>query len=239
MLDKNTDSEVHADKIEQPPTGTSIAFGLEKIGLIAVRAPVVSCLILVALIIGAIFGIQRIKIDDSLSQLFRSNSKDYKQYEAETNLVLWLLVDVSESMQYRSGEISKFDYACMVAAALAYLTLQQADSVGLVTFDEHIRRFIKPSSQPSHLKEIVHVLNEGTSKQKTSLAPIFHEVADRIPRRVPVPVLRPPLDLCKPTGVELKAGSRIVVMPDKGGVAEALKQALQAKGVEVLVIDPA
>src|ERR1700749_2057304 len=84
MLEKNSDSEVHADKLEQPPTGTSIAFGLEKVGLIAVRAPVVSCIILVALIIGAIFGIQRIKIDDSLSQLFRSNSKDYKQYEAET-----------------------------------------------------------------------------------------------------------------------------------------------------------
>src|SRR5579871_5350116 len=84
MLEKNYDSQVHADKLEQPPTGTSIAFGLEKIGLIAVRAPVVSCIILLALIIGAIFGIQRIKIDDSLSQLFRSNSKDYKQYEAET-----------------------------------------------------------------------------------------------------------------------------------------------------------
>src|SRR6201989_3397326 len=84
MLDKNTESAVHTDKIEQPPTGTSIAFGLEKIGLIAVRAPILSCIILVALIIGAIFGIQRIKIDDSLSQLFRSNSKDYKQYEAET-----------------------------------------------------------------------------------------------------------------------------------------------------------
>src|SRR6201986_714155 len=83
MLEKNSDSEVHADKLEQPPTGTSIAFGLEKVGLIAVRAPVVSCIILLALIIGAICGIQRIKIDDSLSQLFRSNSKDYKQYEAE------------------------------------------------------------------------------------------------------------------------------------------------------------
>jgi hypothetical protein len=79
MLEKSSDSEVHADKLEQPPTGTSIAFGLEKVGLIAVRAPVVSCIILVALIIGAIFGIQRIKIDDSLSQLFRSYSKDYKK----------------------------------------------------------------------------------------------------------------------------------------------------------------
>ena len=84
MLEKNSDSKVHVDKIEQRPSGPSIAFGLERIGLIAVRAPMLSCIILVVLIIGAIFGIQRIKIDDSLSQLFRSNSKDYQQYEAET-----------------------------------------------------------------------------------------------------------------------------------------------------------
>src|SRR6266849_7590238 len=83
MLEKNSDSEVHAGKIEQRPTA-SIAFGLERLGLIAVQAPIVSCIILVALIIGAIFGIERIKIDDSLSQLFRSNSKEYRQYEAET-----------------------------------------------------------------------------------------------------------------------------------------------------------
>src|SRR6201986_2176163 len=83
MLEKNSDSKVHVEKIERPPS-SSIAFGLERLGLIAVRAPILSCIILVALIIGAIFGIQRIKIDDSLSQLFRSNSKDYKQYEAET-----------------------------------------------------------------------------------------------------------------------------------------------------------
>ncbi|MDB5616845.1 MMPL family transporter [Tardiphaga sp.] len=62
----------------------SIAFGLERLGLIAVKAPVVSCLILLALVIAAVFGIQRIKIDDSLSQLFRSNSKEYRQYEEVT-----------------------------------------------------------------------------------------------------------------------------------------------------------
>ncbi|HVX74485.1 MAG TPA: MMPL family transporter [Bradyrhizobium sp.] len=82
MLDRN-DNEVHVQKTEQPPSGPSIAFGLERIGLIAVRAPILSCIVLVALIVAAIFGIQRIKIDDSLSQLFRSNSKDYQQYEAE------------------------------------------------------------------------------------------------------------------------------------------------------------
>jgi predicted RND superfamily exporter protein len=83
MLEKNNDREVHVEKVEQRPT-KSIAFGLERIGLVAVQAPILSCIILVGLIIGAIFGIDRIKIDDSLSQLFRSNSKEYRQYEAET-----------------------------------------------------------------------------------------------------------------------------------------------------------
>jgi uncharacterized protein len=83
MLEKNSDREVHVEKIERRPM-VSIAFGLERMGLIAVQAPILSCIVLVVLIIGAIFGIQRIKIDDSLSQLFRSNSKDYRQYEAET-----------------------------------------------------------------------------------------------------------------------------------------------------------
>ncbi|HKH02426.1 MAG TPA: MMPL family transporter [Bradyrhizobium sp.] len=83
MLEKNSDREVHVEKLEQRPTG-SIAFGLERLGLIAVQAPILSCIILAALMVGAIFGIYRIKIDDSLSQLFRSNSKEYRQYEAET-----------------------------------------------------------------------------------------------------------------------------------------------------------
>ena len=78
MLEKNSESQVHVEAIEEPPSGTSIAFGLERLGLIAVKAPILSCIILVALMIAAFFGIERIKIDDSLSQLFRSNSKDYK-----------------------------------------------------------------------------------------------------------------------------------------------------------------
>ena len=83
MLETNGDNEVHVEKIEQRPTA-SIAFGLERLGLIAVQAPILSCIVLVALMIGAIFGIERIKIDDSLSQLFRSDSKEYRQYEAVT-----------------------------------------------------------------------------------------------------------------------------------------------------------
>lgn len=83
MLEKHSESEVHVEKVEQRPA-SSIAFGLERLGLIAVQAPVVSCIVLVALIVGAIFGIQRIKIDDSLSQLFRSDTKEFHQYEEVT-----------------------------------------------------------------------------------------------------------------------------------------------------------
>ena len=83
MLEKHRENEVHVDKVEQGPT-SSIAFGLERIGLIAVRAPIVSCIVLLALIVGAVFGIHRIKIDDSLSQLFRSNTPEFRQFEDVT-----------------------------------------------------------------------------------------------------------------------------------------------------------
>jgi hypothetical protein len=83
MLEKHSESEVHVDKVEQGPA-SSIAFGLERIGLIAMRAPIVSCIVLLALIVGAVFGIHRIKIDDSLSQLFRSDTREFHQYEEVT-----------------------------------------------------------------------------------------------------------------------------------------------------------
>jgi predicted RND superfamily exporter protein len=81
MLERNT-AEADARMLAKPPV--SIAFGVERIGLIAMRTPILSCVILFAMVIGAVFGIYRIKIDDSLSQLFRSNSKEYRQYEEVT-----------------------------------------------------------------------------------------------------------------------------------------------------------
>src|SRR5262249_25491865 len=97
--------------------------------------------------------------------------------------VCWLLVDVSESMRYGSGPVSKYDYACMSAAAMAYLTLHQADSVGLVTFDNQVRGFLRPSSQPSHLQQIVNLSKRWAAEEKASLGPIFHDLAERIARR--------------------------------------------------------
>lgn len=106
-----------------------------------------------------------------------------KQYEEETNLVCWILLDISESMRYGSGPVTKYDYACMASAALAYLVTQQADSVGLVTFDNQVRNFLRPSSQASQLKEMIRIMNLGGSREKSKMAPLFHDLAERITRR--------------------------------------------------------
>jgi len=121
-----------------------------------------------------------------------------KQYEEETNLVCWLLLDVSESMRYGSTEVTKYDYSCFTAAALAYLILHQQDSVGLITFDDQPRKFLRPSSQPSQLKEIVKIMNAGLGREKTHLAPIFHELAERIGRRAIVVILSDLFDDVEP-----------------------------------------
>src|SRR5438270_9156126 len=78
-----------------------------------------------------------------------------KQYEQETNLVAWLLVDASESMKYGSGARTKYDVACVAAAAMAYLVLQQADSVGLATMAGGVRAFLRPSGGMNQLREAV------------------------------------------------------------------------------------
>jgi uncharacterized protein (DUF58 family) len=114
-----------------------------------------------------------------------------KQYEEETNLACWLLVDASESMRYGSGptnrdgspQLSKFDYASMATAALTYLILHQQDSAALVTFDSAVRSLLRPSGQPSHLKQVVNVLNKGPGQGRTSMAPVLHDLAERVPRR--------------------------------------------------------
>src|ERR1700754_5139263 len=83
MLEKTRDNEIHVEMVEEPPA-KSIAFGLERLGLIPMKMPILSCIVLAILMVGAVFGIDRIKIDDSLSQLFRSNTKEFHQYEEVT-----------------------------------------------------------------------------------------------------------------------------------------------------------
>jgi uncharacterized protein (DUF58 family) len=125
-------------------------------------------------------------------KVFGRTDKYYlKQFEEETNLVCHLLLDTSESMSYRSeaATMSKLEYAQRAAAALAYLVLHQQDSVGLVTFDSEIRRLVRASSNPSHLKDILQVMEQTTAERKTSTGPIFHSLAERLKKRGIVIVL--------------------------------------------------
>jgi uncharacterized protein (DUF58 family) len=61
--------------------------------------------------------------------------------------------------------------------------LHQQDAVGLATYDHAVRALLRPTSQASHLKQIVTILNKGPGKERTALAPIFHDLAERVTRR--------------------------------------------------------
>ena len=113
-----------------------------------------------------------------------------KQYEEETNLLLYLLLDTSESMAYQSGRnVSKMQYAQFVAAALAYMVLQQQDSVGLATFDDVVRRYLKPAGQPSQLKELIHILDVTPARSKSDMGLVFNDLAERFRKRGVVVIL--------------------------------------------------
>lgn len=125
-------------------------------------------------------------------KVFGRTDKYYlKQFEEETNLVCHLVLDVSESMSYRSAAaaMSKLEYAQRAAAALAYLVLHQQDSVGLIAFDDEIRTMLRASGNPSHLKDILRAIEDVSARRKTSTGPILHDLAERIKKRGIVIVL--------------------------------------------------
>ncbi len=113
-----------------------------------------------------------------------------KQYEQETNLLTYLLLDTSESMAYASGDnVTKLQYAQLIAASLAYLILQQQDSVGLVIYDDAVRRYLKPAGQTSQLKEVLHLLDVTPAREKSDLGLVFNDLAERFKKRGVVVVL--------------------------------------------------
>eukprot|EP00913_Durusdinium_trenchii_P023376 g21954.t1 len=106
-----------------------------------------------------------------------------KQFEEDTNLRTNLVVDLSESMLFGSGAETKYEYACTIAASLAYLLLRQQDSVGLVAFDDQVRMQLPPRSKQNHLHAILAALDSEDPQQKTSMYKILHQVAERERRK--------------------------------------------------------
>ena len=106
-----------------------------------------------------------------------------KLYEAETNFDANLLLDASASMRYGSGAITKLEYAKFMAASLAYLIVEQRDSVGLGVFDAVLRRYVEPSSTRGIIRTIDEELVRAEPEPRTNVAGLLHEFARRIPRR--------------------------------------------------------
>ena len=101
-----------------------------------------------------------------------------RKYEAETNLTGYLVVDSSRSMGYTyRQELTKFDYAVSLAAALAYLMVQQQDPVGLVTFDKKIKTSLKPKSKRSQLGNILSLLANLSPTGETNISDSLYQLA--------------------------------------------------------------
>ena len=114
-----------------------------------------------------------------------------KQYMEETNLRCTILLDASGSMAYagtaasphEGRPLSKFDYGRYLAACLAHLLIGQQDAVGTVRFDTEVRRYFPARGQPGYLRALLGDLAEAGPGGETALAPVLHEVAERIRRR--------------------------------------------------------
>jgi uncharacterized protein (DUF58 family) len=140
-----------------------------------------------------------------------------KQFEEETNLKSYLIVDASRSMDYASkGNLKKFEYASYVAAALSFLMIEQRDAVGLTLFDEGIRVSLPPRATRSYLKEILKELESAKPAKKTGTSASLNLIAEQIKRRGLVIVLSDLFDKPESVMTALKhfrhKGHEVVVM---------------------------
>lgn len=119
-----------------------------------------------------------------------------KQFEEETNLKSYIVLDTSASMKFASElpggkglRTSKMEYASYVAAALSYLMVQQRDAVGLTLFDSTLRTTLPPHATKQHLRRLLVELERITPSERTNSAAALHQLADRISRRGLVVIL--------------------------------------------------
>ena len=116
--------------------------------------------------------------------VYARNDRIYlKQYQGETNAALVVLLDASASMGYRSGWVSKLEYARFLAASLAYLAVHQRDPAGLVVYDEEVRAFLPPSLRHGQLPALLSALERTEPSRRTDVARALSGVARLVRRR--------------------------------------------------------
>lgn len=111
-----------------------------------------------------------------------------KEFEADTNLRCYLILDCSASMGFAAEHGSKLDFARRLAASLAYLLMHQGDFVGLTCFSDAVKQDIPPRGNPSHLRSIFDVLAGVEARGETDITGVLHELAERFRRRAMVVV---------------------------------------------------
>jgi uncharacterized protein (DUF58 family) len=119
----------------------------------------------------------------------RSNRLYVKQFDAETNMNLYLLLDVSGSMDCRSKGISKLEYGSALAAALAHLALKQHDAVGLILFADEVIAHLPPRARPHQLNEILRVIGTVKPSRSTNSARALPQAAELCKHRGIVVIL--------------------------------------------------
>lgn len=117
--------------------------------------------------------------------VFAKTDKFYvKKYEAETNITGYLVMDLSQSMGYTyRQDLSKFDYAICLAAALSYLMIHQQDPIGLITFDQRVRHSLAPRSKRSHLNNILSHLSQLRPAGETDVSRSLVQIAAMLRHR--------------------------------------------------------
>jgi uncharacterized protein (DUF58 family) len=115
-------------------------------------------------------------------RLFARTDRLYvKEFEADTNANLHLLLDVSRSMDYGSGSVTKLEYAKFLAASLAYLSRLQRDRIGLITFDHEVIETIPPSIK--HFNTVLHTLDRLTAGGASDYLEPLAKIALNLGRR--------------------------------------------------------
>jgi uncharacterized protein (DUF58 family) len=104
-----------------------------------------------------------------------------KQYEADTNTNFTVLFDISRSMKFTSGGVSKLEYGAFLGACLGYLATRQRDRVGIITFDEDIVTHVPPSAK--HFDMVLHTLDRAQAERPGHLSAPLHKMAEHFKRR--------------------------------------------------------
>ena len=106
-----------------------------------------------------------------------------RQFEEETSLRVHIIIDASGSMAYGSGELTKYHYACRLAAALGYIVSKQQDSLGLTIYDNEVREMVPARGGTRHLRLFIERLGAHEPKNVTDTGKALHALAEMISRR--------------------------------------------------------